>query len=367
MTLDIRDETSRGYMLIGILYIHALIAFASTRADPAGATASFVQIKLLAPHVSVFFFLSGMGARNLGKRSFPSVVTQSLMLLLLASVSHAVGYWIGPFIQNPPQYWGGAVYGFAKPLVYATGYCTFIGWFFVVLAFARMLAYAFERSWVWFAGGVALFGLLVLASQTLRVPDNLYEWRNVPAATLFFLIGMRIPKSWRVPDALGAAALVTTLTLAWFNRPGLLSAGPCLDCDIMFVSQPMVGQFGSLPVFVVQEVAFLIFILWAGQLGLRLGLSRLPRYFGRHSVQLLLLHGWVMAALFPFVTPLLPQRESIWLMVAILILNPLLHAGLLRLLLPLIDRVLIFCMGAARWVMSLIDRVLRLRRRKHPI
>ena len=122
MTLDARAESARGYMLIGIFYIHLMIPFAQSRADPANAMAAFVQIKLLAPHIAVFFFLSGFGARHIGKRPFAAMASQSLMLLLLATLSHAVGYWIGPFWYDPPGSWTEAGRQFIKPIILGTGY-----------------------------------------------------------------------------------------------------------------------------------------------------------------------------------------------------------------------------------------------------
>lgn len=353
MTLDPRAESARGYMLIGIFYMHLLMNFAESRANPENAMAAFVQIKLLAPHVAVFFFLSGFGARHIGKRPFQAMATQSLMLLVLASLSHVVGYWIGSFWFYPPANWHEAARQFIKPLVIGTGYSTFVAWFFIVLAIVRMLAWCVGRGWRMALAGSGLFaGLIFIGGLVVNTP-NLFEWRNVPMALLLFLIGARIPREWRVPLWVGLAALPLALILTWLNRPGLLSEGLCLDCDLLFVSQPMIGEMGFPPLYVLQEVCFLVFLLWGAQASIAEGVDTLSRFFGRYSTQLLLLHGWVLAALFPLVLPLLPEHVSGFGLVCILIASGAFHAGLLVVTRPLLDRCLALCFALARRLTSL--------------
>lgn len=356
MTLDIRAEKARGYVLIAILYLHLLVTYVLTRGDPASAPIAFVQIKLLAPHVSVFFFLTGMGARGLGRRSLSSVLTQSLMLLLLAALSHAIGYWIGPFLHDPPVGLRATARDFLTPLVTGTGYATFVAWFFEVFALSRLIAYTFECGWRWFVPTVAILSLILWAGQRAGMPDNWLEWRNLPACTLFFLIGMRIPREWRVPHWLGALCLPATLAIAWFNRPGILHDGPCLACNIPFVSQPMVGQYGSAPIFLLQEFSFLLFLLWASQLLPDKPFNRIPRFFGLHATQLLLLHGWVIAGLFPFLRPIFPAQEHLWIFPLMLVGAAAFHAALFLITRPLLDKVLALCFALARMIVNVGTR-----------
>ncbi|WP_448501135.1 acyltransferase family protein [Sphingomonas sp.] len=355
----LRDDVGRGLLLGGILYVHFVIAFAQTRTDPMGAVASFVQIKLLASHVAVFFVLAGMGARHIARRGWRSVTGQSLMLVVLAAFSHAIGYWIGPFVHNPPMFWGGAVYGLVKPIVSGTGYATFVAWFFVSLATARLLAYWIARGWRGGLAAVALYTLAILGLRAAGFPDNAYEWRTVPIATLLFLIGMRIGRDWHVGSPLGLAALLVSLALGWFNRPGLLATGPCLDCDLFFVAQPLVGQHGSLPVFVVQELAFAVFILASARWLILRGLAAPIAFLGRNAMPLLLLHGWVLVGVLPWLLPRMPPRESAILFPIVAVASWMGHVALLWALRRPVEWLLILANRIARAMLDRGERLVR--------
>ena len=259
-----RQVIARGYLLICVFYVHALYGvFQSLGGDPDRAMMAGVQLKLLAPDVSAFFFLSGMSARSFYRKGWLPALQPSLMLLILAALAHVVAVLLDMAVQ---QVWYGQVWFIRKmfkPIVFATSYQNFVSWFLVVLAFARLFAYIFMRSWRIFLGVAALAVGTVLASRAIGLPDNMYEWRNWPTATLFFLLGMRVPARWNIGTVWGLLALPATIALAWFNRPDLLTAGPCMTCDLGFVAQPMIGQYGSLPIYIVQQLLFAVFLLWA--------------------------------------------------------------------------------------------------------
>lgn len=348
MTLDPRIETARGYMLMGIFYVHLVICFAQTLSNPADAVSSFVQIKLLAPHVAVFFFLSGAGARYIGKRPFQPIAVQSLMLLILAAIMQVIGYAIGPLLHWPPATWSEVAQQMIKPILLGTGHTTFVAWFFIVLAIVRVLAWGIARGWRMGLIVTAVFtALIVLGNQAVETL-NLFEWRNVPIALLFFWIGSRIPRQLNIPAWAGLSALVFTLVVTWLNRPGLLTQGPCLTCEIMYVSQPTIGQYRTAPVYIVQELLFLTFLLWATQRPTPFAFNGLARYFGRYSMQALVLHGLLLAGLLPFIMKLFPARPSALLFAVLLVGSILLHAALLRLLRPVLDRLLALCFAIAR-------------------
>ena len=227
MTLDPRSDVARGYLLMGVFYLHVLFAILKIAPDPAAVPGDAIQVKLLAGHVSAFFFLSGMGAPSLGRRSIESVITQSMMLLALAALSHVVGFLLGVLIYGPPDDARSLFRALIRPILYGTGYSTFVAWFFVVLAAVRPLAWLFEQSKAAFFGVAAAISFFVVVGQTLHLPGNLYEWRNWPYAWLFFLMGMHMKRTWRMPAWLGLAALPLSLAAAWFNHADLLTTGLC--------------------------------------------------------------------------------------------------------------------------------------------
>lgn len=328
---------ARGFLLIAVFYVHALYGvFQSMDSDPTRAMMAGAQLKLLAPNVSAFFFLSGMAAPYFHRKGWSAALKPSLTLLILAAMSHVVA--VGINMALDPQWYG--PYWFArrmlKPIVLGTGYENFVAWFLVALAFARAFAYLFLRSRSLFLFIAAMMALLFWIGQKFGMPDNIYEWRNWPTATLFFLIGMRMPRDFRINAIAGWAALLGTIVLAWLNRPGLLISGPCLECELAFVAQPMIGQYGSLPIYICQQILFILFLWWVSVWSGDKMPGRAAAYIGNDSLSMLLLHGWVLVLIYPAAARSLPERESIFLFCSILSSVLVAHALLYFLLNPIL-------------------------------
>jgi hypothetical protein len=323
------QAVARGYLLICVFYIHAMIGV--TIYMGSHAWYSLLQLKLLAPNISAFFFLSGMAAPNLGRKGPGAAVRASLVLLLLAIISHLMVYAILLAGQRYHTPWD-IFKALARPLVYGIGYASYVSWFFVVLAVARLLAYVFVRSKLIFAVVVALLVAAVWTSQRLGLPDNIYEWRNWPTATLFFLLGMHMPHGSRIPNWLSAVSLVLALGVAAINRTDIFVLGPCVTCDLRFVPQPMVGQYGSIFLYVPQQIAFFVFLVWAAQRSANMMIGKVGFYFGRASIPILLLHGCVLVTLYPVMLNGLPTYENWFLFVAVFSSVVVIHALLYALL-----------------------------------
>ena len=319
------QAVARGYLLLFVFYIHALIGVSMMMGDKAWY--SLIQLKLLAPGVSIFFLLSGMAAPGIAEKGVSPMLRQSLVLLLLATLSHAIGFLILLIGQGYPNSWEAAK-ALIKPIVYGTNYTSFVAWFFVVLAAARMYAYAFLRSKIVFALLVAATIAAVWLTQAVGLPDNIYEWRNWPTATLFFLVGMRFPSGRKIPNWVGMSALLMTTVLVWINRHGLYRQGPCLDCDLHFVAQPMIGQYGSIFVYVLQQILLGIFVVWIAHKSAKTVFGRTARFFGDASLSILLLHGWVLLTLYPPLLTAMPVRETAFTFIAIMSSAIVVHAAL---------------------------------------
>jgi hypothetical protein len=349
-----RGAVARGYLLMFVFYVHAMYGvFQSMHGDLSRAMATGVQIKLLAPDVSAFFLLSGMAAPYFHRKGWVGALRPSITLLVLAAVSHVIavgldmaidGVWYGPrwFVQR-----------MFKPIAVGTGYENYIAWFFVTLAFARLYSSVFLRSRWLFAAMAAVAAAACWGSLALGLPDNMYEWRNWPTATFFFLIGMRVPASIRLGAITGLAALAGTLALAWFNRPDLLIEGPCLACDLGFVAQPMIGQYGSLPIYCLQQILFVVFLLWVASWSRDKMPGQVAAYFGRDSLSMLLLHGWVLVALYPAAAQGLAANESVFMFVSILAAAMFTHALLFFLLQPALRVFGAFAFRASGWIMAI--------------
>lgn len=314
-----RGAVARGYLLIAVFYVHALYGvFQSMGANPAQAMAAGAQLKLLAPQISAFFFLSGMAAPHLNRKHWLAAIKPSIVLVILAALSH-LGAIAFDLATTPRWYgWRWLAHIALKPIAVGTGYASFVAWFFVVLAAARLFAYLMLRARLVLILVLVVSGALIATADWRGWTDNFYEWRNWPTATLFFLIGMRVAIDRRIPTALGLLALPATLLVAWLNRPGLLAEGPCFTCELAFVAQPMVGQYGSFPVYVAEQLLFITFLLWVSGRTADTMPGRVAAFFGNESLAMLLMHGWVLTLLYFPAGRSLPGKESIFLFVSIL-------------------------------------------------
>ncbi len=354
MNFNIRNETARGYLLLGVFFVHGLYDYTYSMEDWRQAPFAFALIKLLAPQISIYFLLSGMSLRGIGKKSLRAVLPQSLMLIFLAWVSEGLGIIPDELLFNNDGTGIAFIKAAVKPIIYGTGGCTFVTWFFTVLAVGRILVWIFEKSKIAFALSWLLIVALILAAKHLHLPDNLWEWRNWPAAALFLVIGMKFPKDWRVPRAVGLGALAAGLALTWVNVPGMWHTAPCLTCRIDFVAEPMVGSYGSLPVFIIEEFGVFLGVLWAAQ-SLPAAITKIGRYFGRASLQFLLLHGWLVVTILPVIFFFLPVKDELLAVAVICILNPPVHALIFHYTERYLNRVLAFCFESGR---SVTDRIL---------
>ena len=357
-------EVGRGLLLLGVFHIHALYAALDHLGNGELARQAQWQIKALAPHVALYFALAGMTSRSLADKAWPLVIQRSLMLLLVALFSHALGVLILHALSTP---WTSAfdlLVEIARPVIEGTGYSTFVAWFFVVLAITRLFAFALAKDWRYFFVALACTAALVAAARGLGLADNVYEWRNWPAALVLFWLGTRIAPAWRVPHTVGMLSVIAGLALPLINRPALWREGVCLACDAGFVAQPMVGGYGFMPLYFLQEGIAVIGLLWLSQSAATLSVGRFLAYVGRHSMPLLLLHGWLILSLYGFVAYVLPRGAGAWLFVAIFAINTVLHLALYRLLRTPLDRFIALCSAASRRLTILLRAVLDRSRRR---
>jgi peptidoglycan/LPS O-acetylase OafA/YrhL len=325
------QEIARGFLILGVLHVHVMYALSYSVGSPEMSPMAWMKIKVLSPGVAAFFVLAGMGSKHLAARPTRLVLSKSLMLWLLTVVSHILGVALSHLVYEEWVSWRAFAMTVIKPIVYGTGYATFVSWFFTVLATVRVLVHLLGRlPWLFLPVVLALVALL-LAANARGLPDNLHEWRNWPAAFLLFLIGMRIPNNLTVPQWAGPLAFVAACLIGMINSPTLLSHGPEWNREPTFVAEPMIGRFGFAPLFFLQIAAAMVFLIWLGRTAYGTLPGRILRYFGSNSLQILLLHGLVIVSLYPLATRLFPDRESIILFVAILIVNPALHALIYRL------------------------------------
>lgn len=316
-------EIARGVLLLGVFHIHALHALTDHLGDGSASRLAWLQIKLLSPHVVLFFALSGMTSKALADKTFPIVASRSLMLLLVAALSHAIGVLIVYALWKPWPRTLDLLKELAVPIIFGTGFVNFIGWFFVALAVVRVFAFLLSWNWRVFLLVAATAVAAIAVSRRLGLPDNLYEWRNWPAALVMFVLGTRIARGWRVPHWVGLPATLAGLLLPLFNRPALWTDGACLRCDPQFVAQPMVGSYGFVPLFFAQESLAVFGLLWLAGLLTSTPLADALAWVGRRSLQLLVLHGWVILSGYALAVFISAHSVGPWIFLAVFAANTL--------------------------------------------
>ena len=342
------NEIGRGVLIVFVFYVHSLYALTGSTPDAQRFALAWFQLKVLAPQVAIFFLLAGMTSHSIAGRPLRVILARSLMLLLLAVVSHLVGAVLETLLYPGHFPWAGLPRRLAGPILYGTGYSTFVAWFFIVLAITRLLAWCFHHDRRIFLAGAVGIAAVGLGASRLGLPDNLFEWRNLPVAVTLFLLGMRIGSDRPVPHWAALAGLAGAMAIGLLVSPRLLEQGLCLRCDLTFVAQPMVGGYGVLPAYLLQLAGGSLALLGAAQWLCGTGLGRMAGFFGRSSLMFLLLHGWVITAFYPAATLVLPREENLLLYPAIMVFNLVLHAALFVPLRPLLAGTIALCGRIAR-------------------
>jgi hypothetical protein len=296
-----------------------------------------------------------MSSRGIGKRSLHAVLQQALMLVLLSWVSHVVGVFIVNSLYG--GYGTGRLFikALFKPIILGVGWSTYVPWFFTVLAIVRVLAWLFARNkFAFVAAWIILAGFIFMTNHLHRV--NCYEWQNWPLSTLFFIIGMKLPKNLEVSRKWGLCALAGAVLLTWFNVPHFFSTRPCLICHLAFSANlphgpKPDGSIGTLPVFLAQECLLFIFTLWAAQAPLA-PIAGAARFFGRMSLQVLVLEGWWMATIDQYFWRHEPDRIGFPMLAGILVLTPCAHFLALKIFAPWLNNIVSACSQASQFLMS---------------
>jgi hypothetical protein len=137
------------------------------------------------------------------------------------------------------------------------------------------------------------------------------------------------------------------------NSPWLLRGQWCIDCDHDALIGPALGDQGTLPLlYFVQSVLAVPGLVWLAGVLANTPLARGLAYVGRHSLALLVLHGWLTllygwSAHVPFSLPV-P-----WVFLAVFAAGTALHLVLFWALKDaLLDRLLLVCSIGARRIVA---------------
>ena len=137
MILSKRDlglDALRGFAMLLVMYGHSVVFF-NDDIQPAGGVMFGIFKFIYGFHMPLFFAISGYLFRP---KSWRATSKNSLMLIFVAILVHALAY-IGSAIYNGEfPYWKGLI----KPMLTLQGLYTGVVWFLVVLAFVQLIAHA---------------------------------------------------------------------------------------------------------------------------------------------------------------------------------------------------------------------------------
>lgn len=346
-------EVSRGLLLLGVVYVHALHWVVAMHTDAQADFWAQWQIKFLGGYVVLFFALAGMTQRHLADKPFALVLSRSLMLWLLGAACHVGSVLIEQAVYQSSVYPYDLLRALVKPLVY--GDVDTSAWFFLVLAVVRILAWLVWRDWRVFVAVAAIAAAAVAVSLAGQWSVNFWGWRYWPAALLLFIVGMRVPPGWSVSHRWGAALFALALLLPLLNSPSVSRGEWCVFCDHEVLITPALGLQGPMPLlFWVQALVSVPALVWLAGGLCASPLARVLAYAGRHSHALLLLHAWLVplsgyAALVPF------TLDAPWLFIAVLVAGAAIHLVGLRLLkAPVLDRTVRLCAWVAQRLVNAV-------------
>lgn len=318
-----QQEIARGILLLSVFYLHALFAVVDHLGGPQAAPIAWSQNRVFAAQVALFFVLAGQSATHLGRRRLRSILSRSLALLILAAISHIPAVLLFDILDGEVVS-GQMLRHLLVPVVLGTEYFTSVPWFFVVLAFTRVLAFALVRSIAWFVVSLLVVAAAAWLGDRFGLTDNLYEWRNLPVALPLFVLGMHLPKAWRPPRWMMFISVIGLPIAAFANSPGAFH-WPCFNCDSLFVQQPLIGEMGFPPLLYLSLGFGYCLLAYAAVSLIGTWAGRAIRQFGSNSLLYLLMHGWVIVTIYPLAVQFLPDREQWFVYLGLVLVLPLGH------------------------------------------
>lgn len=344
-------DVARGLGIFLVLYGHALEIIIGT---PLELHSEFAQWRwIYSFHMPLFFFVSGTVYRP---RSGRGLIGSVLSLVLLAYLSHVVGWVISKIIGIPntsPQ-------SLIVPFFTAVNLYTVVVWFLIALAMVQVFYHVVDGSG---ASGKFILWLLLVAAfvvgETLK-RNYLYISTLLPAA-LFYVLGanFRVASFFNRSRAaqwlLFAFAGLSTIILASLNNGCLLYKYLCSSSVRPFAVSMASGNIGFVPLFIASAIAGILMILALARILVSGGTvaSRFFGWMGEISLSLLLVNGLILT----FVNPLLRSYLSRSAPGMLLVLLPFLATIAQIMIFPFTARILMLTIRSSRlisvWLVSL--------------
>ena len=119
----------------------------------------------------------------------------------------------------------------------------------------------------------------------------------------------------------------------------------------------MVGEFGILPIYLIQTFMIFAVILWISAQSVPQFVGKEISTIGRNSLTFLIVHGFLIATIFHETYRVLPVTETLWIYPAIFVASTIGNILAYRLLRKLAERTVLFSMKTARRIVAIFETV----------
>jgi acyltransferase len=296
---------------------------------------------LYAFHVPFFFLLSGY-VRSNRRESLHKAMKAGLELIALAYITHIIAVMIGLSLRHVALANVPAL--LIKPLTIGNGHMLVVMWFLVVLALTRIIfAALMPLSLHWRALIIALLCVLSLIVTAFEAV-NIWYIKSWFAATLFYGLGLALPLTkplLKQPFTIFLIAFLLLIASFGMNDQCRLGLGPFCALknppDLTHIAV-VSGRYGDIVLFLMSAVAGSLALLALAVLLEKYmrAVTAFMAWFGRHSLNLLIINGFIFAFLplaFSFLKPVMMSHGEAWLFsIALLIISIAAHAALVLML-----------------------------------
>jgi fucose 4-O-acetylase-like acetyltransferase len=306
-------DVARGVAILLVVYGHAIEIMCNKRPDGFFSLYEFDQWRFLYSfHMPLFFMISGMASIAIAKKTPQEQLSRFLFLVLLAVLMHLAGAAIvvALSVVHGTFGWTSAAKTVFMPLVQGMDYSTVIGWFLVSLAAVSALYYACVR---FHRPAYVVVGLILALSFGSDLYDqyhfdfvakhNIWQLNTWWVGFLFFTLGahfhrlVRTPKSLAALAACALALMAATAVASAHNHGCTFSyAAVCRDMyGTQYFSIKMNrGYFGFLPVFFFAAACGSVGMYYFSAALARAKAGRWLAWLGRHTLEMLLINGFVL-------------------------------------------------------------------------
>ncbi|WP_133718495.1 acyltransferase family protein [Methylocaldum gracile] len=334
-------DIARGLGMFLVIYGHVLQILFHRRMDGGFSQIAFAQWQAIYSfHMPLFFMISGMIANQFSGKSWKQVAHRSIYLILIAYIVDVIGTSFTVIHQGASAISKSKVEDYLiNHIALAESFSTITVWFLVAFAVVRLASYSILR----YTGIVRWFIVAILIVSFVFSYDcpNAFHIRAVAPGVVFYMIGRYLAlRPIGIYAALSPVLLAISLWLAHYN--GGCTFGWQSSCENPelpghFAVLMIFGLYGDLPLFFLTATIGSLAVIGFAKLLVNTKLSPILGFMGRNSLGLLIINGFYLAFVNPFLRNVIDINDTIIFYVALGSLATLAHIITLLLTKPVLS------------------------------